>query len=332
LTLIFCGTPTFAVPTLKRLQAENFTIELVVTNPDEPSGRGCELKSPPVKEAALRAGLRVYQPGKLKDPAAVEFLSQFRPDAIVVAAYGHIIPKWMIDLPRYGCINLHASLLPKYRGAAPIQWALMRGETVTGVTTMKIDPGLDTGDILLKREVSIRDEDTTETLSESLSVLGADLMVETLRRIERGDLQPQPQDNSLATLAPMLKKEDGRIDWKLPAEEVWGRVRGLRPWPGAYTTFRGRNLHIWAAGRPAAQSPDSGTGASQGLWAAGRPAAAAPCGLEPGTLVADQGRLRVACGQATLLEVRELQLEGRKRLPARDFLNGVRLAPGEKLL
>jgi methionyl-tRNA formyltransferase len=296
---------------LEKLCAENFTIELVVTNPDEPSGRGHELKPPPVKEAATRAGLRVYQPAKLKDPATVEFLSKFRPDAIVVVAYGHIIPKWMIDLPKHGCINLHASLLPKYRGAAPIAWALMRGETVTGVTTMKIDPGLDTGDILLKREMKIRDEDTAETLSEALSVLGAGLMVETLRGIERGDLQPQPQDNSLATLAPMLKKEDGRIDWKLRAEEVWGRVRGLRPWPGAYTTFRGKNLHIWAANRPAAT---------------------ASCGLEPGTLLADQGKLQVACGQGTLLPVHELQLEGRKRLPTRDFLNGVRLSPGEKLI
>jgi methionyl-tRNA formyltransferase len=313
MTVIFCGTPRFAVPTLEKLRAENFTVELVVTNPDEPSGRGQELKSPPVKEAASRAGLRVYQPSKLKDPATVDFLSQFRPDAIVVVAYGHIIPKWMIDLPKHGCINLHASLLPKYRGAAPIQWALIRGETVTGVTTMKIDPGLDTGDILLKREVRIRDEDTTETLSEALSVLGADLMVETLRRIGRGDLQPQPQDNSLASLAPMLRKEDGRIDWTLPAQEVWGRVRGLRPWPGAYTIFRGKNLHIWAASPPW-QTPTT------------------PRGLEAGALLADQGRLRVACGQGTLLEVQELQLEGRKRLSARDFLNGVHLAPGEKLI
>jgi len=310
MNILFCGTPWFATPTLEKLLAERFAVELVVTNPDEPSGRGYELQAPPVKKVAMRVGLQVYQPGKLKDPATVEFLSQFRPDAIVVVAYGHIIPKWMIDLPRLGCINLHASLLPKYRGAAPIQWAFIRGETVTGVTTMKIDPGLDTGDILLQREAEIRDQDTAETLSEALSVLGAELMVETLRRLERGDLQPQPQDNSKATLAPLLKKEDGRIDWTLRAEEIWGRVRGVRPWPGAYATFRGENLHIWAAGRPAA---------------------AASSGLEPGTLVAEQGKLLVACGYGTLLEVRELQREGRKRLSARDFLNGVHLAPGEKL-
>ncbi len=310
MTLLFCGTPQFAVPTLEKLLAEKFAIELVITNPDEPRGRGYELQAPPVKQVAMRAGLRVFQPAKLKDPATVEFLSKFHPDAIVVAAYGHIIPKWMIDLPRYGCINLHASLLPKYRGAAPIQWALIRGETVTGITTMKIDPGLDTGDMLLKCEIPIRNEDTTETLSERLSPQGADLMVETLRRLERGDLVPQPQDNSLATLAPMLKKEDGVIDWALTAKEIWWRVRGLRPWPGAYTTFRGENLHIWAAS-PAAN--------------------AAPPDAEPGMLLAEHGKLWVVCGQGTLLEVRELQLAGRKRLAARDFVNGVRLAPQAKV-
>jgi methionyl-tRNA formyltransferase len=310
MNLLFCGTPDFAVPTLERLIAENFAIDLVVTNPDEPSGRGYELKTPPVKQVALRSGLEVFQPARLKDSTTVEFLSRFRPDAIVVVAYGHIIPRWMIELPRFGCINLHGSLLPKYRGAAPIQWALIRGETNTGVTTMRIDEGLDTGDILLKREVAIRDEDTTETLGERLSLLGADLIVETLQQLERDVLQSQPQDHTRATHAPILKKEDGRIDWVLPAREIWNRIRGLRPWPGAYTTFRRKNLHIWAAGQPAAGEP---------------------CHLEPGTLVAEHGRLLVACGQGTLLEAKEIQLEGRKRLPARDFLNGVRLLPGEKL-
>lgn len=307
--LIFCGTPQFAVPTLEKLLQERFTFELVITNPDEPSGRGYEVKPPPVKEVAEGAGLKVYQPAKLKDPAVREFLSQYHPDAFVVVAYGHIIPPWMIDLPRLGCINLHASLLPKYRGAAPIQWTLIRGERVTGVTTMKIDPGMDTGDILLQREVQILDADTTETLSERLSVLGADLMVETLWGLERGEIPPRSQDHAQATLAPMLKKEHGRIDWTMTAAEIAWRVRGLRPWPGAYTTFRGKNLHLWAA------------------TAGG----AAPASHEPGTLLAESGKLRVACGQGTLLEARELQLEGRKRISARDFLNGVRLTPGEKL-
>jgi len=308
--LIFCGTPHFAVPTLEKLIAAKFAISLVITNPDEPSGRGYELKAPPVKQAALAAGLEVYQPAKLKDPATVELISRHRPDAIVVVAYGHILPKWMIDLPRLGCINLHASLLPKYRGAAPIQWSLIRGETVTGVTTMRIDVGLDTGDILLKRELPIQDDDTSETLGEGLSQVGADLMVETLRRLEQGDLQAQPQDHPQATLAPILKKEDGRIDWNLPALEIWNRIRGLRPWPVAYTRFRGKNLHIWAASRPAA---------GEGVQ------------LDPGLLIAEHGRLRVVCGQGTVLEAKEIQLEGRKRMPARDFLNGTKIAPGEKV-
>jgi methionyl-tRNA formyltransferase len=308
--LLFCGTPDFAVPTVERLIAEKFAIDLVVTNPDERSGRGYEMKPPPVKQAALCAGLEIYQPAKLKEPATVEFLSRYRPNAIVVVAYGHILPQWLIDLPRLGCINLHASLLPKYRGAAPIQWSLIRGETVTGVTTMRIDAGLDTGDILLKREVQIQDEDTSETLSERLSRLGADLMIETLRRLERGDLEAQPQDHTQATLAPILKKEDGRIDWNLAALEIWNRIRGLRPWPGAYTSFRGKNLHLWAASRPTVKTTMQ---------------------LDPGTLIADRGRLRVACGQGTLLDLVEVQLEGRKRMPIRDFLNGVKVAPGEKV-
>jgi methionyl-tRNA formyltransferase len=310
MTLIFCGTPQFAVPTLEKLIAEKHDIELVMTNPDEPSGRGYDVKPSPVKLAALKAGLEVFQPLKLKEDLTVGFLSKFRPDFIVVVAYGHIIPKWMIDLPKHGCINLHASLLPKYRGAAPIQWAIIRGESVTGVTTMKIDEGLDTGDVLLKREVPIQDEDTTETLSERLSGVGADLMVETLPKLIRAAIQPQPQNHAQATFAPILKKQDGRIDWMLMAEEIRWRVRGLRPWPGAYTTFRSKNLHIWSA--------------------APVPGHAGP-GHEPGTLLAVRGNLRVVCGLGTLLEVHELQLEGRKRLLARDFLNGVRPSSGEKL-
>ena len=262
-----------------------------------------------MKQAALRAGLEVYQPARLKDPAAMEYLSHYRPDAIVVVAYGHILPNWLIDLPRLGCINAHASLLPKYRGAAPIQWSLIRGETVTGVTILRIDVGLDTGDILLKSETSIQDEDTAETLSIILSHLGADLMVETLRRLERGDLAAQPQDHAQATLAPILKKHDGRIDWHLPAHDIWNRIRGLRPWPGAYTAFRGKNLHIWSAPRPVSGETMA---------------------LEPGTLFPEHGTLRVICGQGTLLEPREVQLEGRKRLAARDFLNGVKITAGEK--
>lgn len=310
MNLIFCGTPQFAVPTLEKLLAERFAVELVITQPDEPSGRGYEVKPPPVKQLALKAGVPVFQPAKLKDPATQEFLSKYHPDAFVVVAYGRIIPPWMIALPRLGCINLHASLLPKYRGAAPIQWALIRGERTTGVTTMKIDPGMDTGDILLRREEPIRDDDTTETISARLSTIGADLMIDTLRGLDRGEITPRPQDHAQATLAPIIKKEDGRIDWKMTAQEIAWRVRGFRPWPGAYTTFRGKNLHIWTAAVHSGETLGS---------------------AEPGALTAAAGRFLIGCGQGTRLEVKELQVEGRKRLSARDFLNGVRLAPGEKL-
>ena len=308
--LIFCGTPQFAVPTLERLLAEGYAVDLVVTNPDEPSGRGYQRRSPPVKEAAKKAGLEVFQPPKLKDQATQDRISEVRPDAVVVVAYGHIIPPWMIELPRFGCINLHASLLPKYRGAAPIQWALIRGEPTTGVTTMKIDRGLDTGDILLQRAVPVQDDDTTETLSDHLSTIGSELTVETLRGLERGEIAPRPQDHGLATLAPMLKKDDGRIDWKSSAEELWRRVRGLRPWPGAFAIFRGKTLHIWNAAPAALTTRD---------------------GLEPGALVAERGRLFVVCGGGAFLELKELQLEGRKRLSSPEFLNGVRLRDGERL-
>ncbi len=305
--LIFCGTPQFAVPTLLRLTRPPFHIELVLTNPDEPSGRGHALKAPPVKQAALDAGLAVFQPHRFKVPLTRAFLNHYRPDAIVVVAYGHIIPGWMIELPRLGCINLHASLLPKYRGAAPVPWAIIRGERVTGVTTMKIDPGLDTGDILLQHETPIDAEDTTETLLDRLSVAGAELMVQTLHALSPGHIQPRPQDSSQATVAPMLKKEDGRIDWTLDAVEIERRVRGLSPWPGAHTSFRGKGLQLWKAAVAA--------GIAEG---------------EPGTLRAHAGKPLAVCGHGTGLELVEVQAEGRRRVSGADFLNGVRLQPGEK--
>jgi methionyl-tRNA formyltransferase len=308
--LIFCGTPQFAVPTLTKLLAEGFSIQLVVTNPDEPAGRGYETKAPPLKQAAEAAGLKVFQPQKLKDPATRDYLAQFHPDAMVVVAYGHILPPWILELPRLGCLNLHASLLPKYRGAAPIQWAIIRGERTTGITTMKVDAGLDTGDILLQRETEIRDDDTTETLSERLSAMGAELMVETLRGLAAGKIQSHPQDSQAATLAPILKKEDGRIDWSQTAEVVARRVRGLRPWPGAHTTFRGTQLRFWVA------SPAVGT---------------SPGDLPEGAPIVVEGKLMVACGGRTLLELKELQLAGRRRISVRDFLNGIRFKPEDIL-
>jgi methionyl-tRNA formyltransferase len=307
--LIFFGTPQFARPSLERLISEHFRIQLVVTNPDEPGGRGYHLRASTVKETALAAGLVLFQPRRLRSPFAKAFLSQYKPDAIAVVAYGHIIPQWLIDLPRLGCINVHASLLPRYRGAAPIPWAIVRGEKATGVTTMKIDAGLDTGDILLARETGIQPEDTSESLADRLSLMGAGLLVETLRRLERGEIRQRPQDHAQATLAPMLKKEDGLIDWSRAADVIERRVRGFTPWPGTYTTFRGQGLRVWNATVASLASPS----------------------LDPGTLIVQDHRLLVACGGNTWLELAEVQLEGRRRISGRDFLNGVRLAPQEKL-
>ena len=314
--IIFCGTPSFAVPTLEKLATEGFEIVLVLTNPDEPVGRGYRVQPPPVKQAAERLRLEVFQPAKLKTARVREPIASARPDAIVVVAYGHIIPPWMIEIPRLGCINLHASLLPRHRGAAPIQAALIHGEKVTGVTTMQIDAGLDTGPVLLSRTLAIAPDDTTESLAERLSLAGAELMVETLRKLRKGEIQPQPQDHSLATHAAMLKKSDGVIDWTLPADRVFGRVRGLRPWPGAFTTFRGKPLHVWWA-VPAPGTPESG--GQQELAAI------------PGRLAAGRGKVFVACGGNTWLELKQVQREGRNRITARDFANGVRLQPGERL-
>jgi methionyl-tRNA formyltransferase len=310
--LIFCGTPQFAVPSLHALLDAGFDVPLVVSQPDRPSGRGMTVAPTPVKQLALDRGVEVTQPEKIKNNAEFrERLEQIAPEAIVVVAYGRIIPQWMIDLPPLGNINGHASLLPKYRGAAPIQWAIASGETVTGVTTMRIDAGLDTGDMLLKGEIPIRPEDTAVTLSPKLAQLTSELLVETLPALKDGRVQPQKQDDSQATLAPILKKEDGLIDFRRTAMQIWNRLRGFQPWPGAYTTFRGKNLNI-TMGAPF--KPSSGSR-----------------GAVPGELHIDSGRLLVVCGESTALELLEVQPEGKKRMLVRDFLNGYRPQTGEKL-
>src|SRR5579859_2475267 len=258
LNLAFCGTPLFAVPTLERLAAVGYSLHLVVTQPDRPKGRGLDLVASPVKQSALKLNLPVTQPDRIKNNDAFRAqLTALHPDAIIVVGYGRIIPQWMLDLPPLGNINLHASLLPKYRGAAPIQWAIANGETITGVTTMRIDAGLDTGDILLQEELLIAPEDTAETLAPPLAKLGADLIVETLTALQAGTIHPRKQDNAQATLAPILKKEDGLIDFTRPASEILHRQRGFQPWPGSYTKFRGKNLQILKA-RPANESTPRG--------------------------------------------------------------------------
>ena len=247
LNLVFCGTPQFAVPTLEKLVDAGFDLRLVLTQPDRPKGRGLELVSSPIKQSAEKLGLPIYQPEKIKQNEELRGrLEALSPDAIIVVGYGRIIPSWMLQLPKLGNINLHASLLPTYRGAAPVQWAIANGERVTGVTTMRIDEGLDTGVILLQQELAIAEEDTSETVAPKLAAIGAELMVETLRGLQSGTITARPQDHAHASLAPILKKEDGRIDFAFSAWKVYNRFRGFKLWPGAFTTFRGRSLNVTA--------------------------------------------------------------------------------------
>src|SRR5712692_388673 len=244
--IVFCGTPEFAVPTLKRLLAEpDFTLEAVVTQPDRPRGRGQRVSGSPVKELALDAGLYVYQPEKIKSDSAYEFFKRLAPDAVVIIAYAQIIPARLIEIPRLGWMKLHASLLPKYCGAAPANWAIINGETRTGLTTMQIDAGLDTGPILMQCELAIGANETAPQLLRRMAEAGGPLVVETLRKLDRGEIVPAAQDHAGATLAPRLKKEDGRINWWHTAVQIYNRIRGLEPWPGAFTSFRGRLCHVW---------------------------------------------------------------------------------------
>lgn len=307
LHLVFCGTPRFAVPALNALMVAGFPIRLVVTQPDRPRGRGMEVAFSPVKQRALELNLPVAQPEKIKhnDEFGAQ-LTGLKPDAIIVVGYGRLIPKWMLDLPPLGNINLHGSLLPKYRGAAPVQWAIAYGESVTGVTTMRLNEGLDTGDILLQREMPIALEDTAETLAPRLAASGAELLVETLNGLHAGSIHPRPQEDDQARLAPILKKEDGKMDFHRTATEVYNRLRGFQPWPGAFTTFRGKNLTVCAA-KPAHRA------------------------VAIGELVVDSDRLIIGCGEGTALELLEVRPEGKKCMAANDFIHGYRPRSGERL-
>src|SRR3989475_3717937 len=255
--IVFCGTPEFAIPTLRGLLATpEFAVAAVVTQPDRPRGRGQRVSVSAVKEVAADAGVRIYQPESVKADGAYDFFAEIQPDAVVIIAYGQIIPRRLLEIPRLGWMNLHASLLPKYRGAAPIAWAIINGESTTGLTTMRLDPGLDTGPILRQREIAIGSDETAPELAKRMAELGAPLVVESLIRLERGEIRPMPQESTQASYAPMLTKEHGRIDWSLTAGEIYYRIRGLAPWPGASSTFRGRLCRIW--GRPSA--PDATDG------------------------------------------------------------------------
>ena len=306
--LVFCGTPEFAVPTLEAVLKAGHEVALVVTQPDRAAGRGMEIQAPPVKRVALEHGLPVVQPEKIKNNA--EFRAQLegiRPDAILVVAYGRIIPQWMLELPRLGNINLHGSLLPKYRGAAPIQWAVANGEVVTGVTTMRLDAGLDTGEMLLAQVCPIGQEETAMDVYECLAPIGADLMVETLRQLDCGESCPEKQNHDLATLAPILTREDGWIDFSRTAQQIYDRWRGFQPWPGAHTLLRGKKLIV------------------QKMHVAGKG------GVEPGVVEVRGDMLVVPCGGGSLIAFDEVQLEGKRRMSAAEFLRGNQVRSGERL-
>jgi methionyl-tRNA formyltransferase len=313
--LVFCGTPQFAVPSLKHLLARaDFEVLGVITQPDRPRGRGHEVSFSPVKEAALAAHLRVHQPEKIRALEVQELLQQLSPDVIVIIAYGQIIPARLLSIPKHGWINLHASLLPKYRGAAPIHWAIANGETRTGLTTMRIDAGMDTGEILLQHELGIGPKETAPELAARMAEAGAPLVEETLRGLAAGTIVPRPQNHAVATLAPILKKEDGRIDWNRSAHEIYNRMRGFASWPGAYTTFRGQTCHLWAEPVSSVLIPGQSLG---------------EIGRAPGTLLREENAFFILCGNSTVLRLQTVKLEGRKPVNAIDFANGAHLKAGE---
>ncbi len=294
------GTPEFALPSLEKLIEEKYDICAVFTKPDKPQGRKRIITPPPVKVFAQEHGLQVFQPEKLKIRETYDLIKSLNPDAIVVVAYGKILPKNIIDMPKYGCINVHGSLLPRYRGAAPIQWSIINGDKVTGISTMFMDEGLDTGDILLQSKVSINGDETSEELKKRLSVIGADLLIKTLKELENGTLERIKQDDSQATLSPPLDKITGDIDWQKTAQEIHNLVRGSNPWPIAHTLLRGKNFKIYKTRVSTYRS------------------------YYPGKVISTDP-LIVGCGNNTSLELLEVQIEGKKRMTASDFSRGYRL-------
>jgi methionyl-tRNA formyltransferase len=307
--IVFMGTPEFAVPSLAALLTSEHSVVGVVTQPDRPKGRGHELAASPIKQLAVQHKIPILQPLKMKDPAFLDALSAWKPDLIAVTAFGRILPKVILDLPPRGCVNVHASLLPKYRGAGPIQWALIRGERETGITTMLMDEGMDTGAILLQERAAITPDDTSGTLSSKLADIGGRLLIDTLARIQNGTVTPQPQDQSQATMAPLLKKEDGLLDWTLPALDLANRVRGLSPWPGAYTYLGEDRWVVWKASvldRLVVR-------------------------VLPGTIVdATKEGLVVATGDG-VLRIMEFQQANSRRMSVAQYLTGHILAPGLRL-
>lgn len=302
--VIFMGTPDFSVGTLEALIAAGHEVVLAVTQPDKPKGRGNTLQYPPVKETALAHGIEVYQPKRIREPECVEYLRKYNADIFVVVAFGQILTKEILDMPKYGCINVHASLLPKYRGAAPIQWAVINGETVTGVTTMRMDEGIDTGDMILKEEVVLDEEETGGSLFDRLAETGAELCVKTLAAVEDGTAAYTPQNHEEATHTGMIKKQLGEIDWTKPAAELERLVRGLNPWPSAYTHLKGKTLKLWKTSVSERET-----------------------GKAPGTMEISKDTIEVQTGKG-MLQLLEIQLEGKKRMQTDAFLRGVSIETG----
>ena len=306
--IIFMGTPDFAVGTLEALITSGYEIALVVTQPDKPQGRKMELTPPPVKVCALQHGLEIYQPTRVREQSSMEYLKKYEPDMIVVAAFGQILPKELLELPKYGCINVHASLLPNYRGSAPIQWSILNGDAETGVTIMQMDTGIDTGDMIAKRTVPIEEEDTGGSLFDKLAEVGAKLLVDTIPSIVDGTATYTKQDEACATKVGMIQKSQGVIDFHRSAQEINCQIRALNPWPSAYTKLHGKTLKIWKAKVVAADG-----------------------NYKPGTVARiTKDELCIATGEG-LLSVLEVQLEGKKRMATADFLRGVTLTEGEML-
>lgn len=307
--IVFMGTPQAAVPTLAKILDDGHEVVAVWTQPDRPAGRGNRLNVPAVKEFALSKGLAVHQPLKIKTEESLELFKSHQADVAVVVAYGRILPEIYLQTFPSGAINVHFSLLPKYRGAAPVNWAIARGEIETGVTTMKMDAGLDTGAILLQEKTRIEEKETAPELMSRLAIVGANLLGKTLKNLS--EIKPIEQDNERATFAPVMKKEDGLIDWNLTASEIANRVRGFQPFPSSFTIYQSKKLTLWSAEAATESGIENNFGKGE-------------------IIRADKNNLLVACGNQSVLNITELQLEGKKRLPARDFLNGIKIQTGEK--
>lgn len=316
--IVFMGTPDFSVPTLESLAESGHQVVAVVTQPDKPKGRGKEVQMPPVKQAALARGIPVYQPLRARDSGFIRQMQKLEPDVMVVIAFGQILSEELLKVPVYGCINIHASLLPKYRGAAPIQWAVINGDEETGITTMMMDPGLDTGDMLEKRVVQLSGTETGGSLFDRLSRMGGELILSTLKKLEAGTLVRTPQDHSQATHVKKITKELGRMDWSMDAVSLERLVRGLNPWPSAYTHYQGKMLKIWEAQVEDASGREAGMGAGEGIPALGQ------------ILEARGGCLRVQTGKG-VLKIQSLQLEGKKRMDTAAFLRGFQMESGSVL-